>query len=113
MSIYTQDAADALDAIREAGAAVTWTRNSGDPNYIITTISGYAMRARGLPDTYRQLSLVESSNPTLLFAASTFGSLVKVGDTVVWDGTTLTAIDVSPTDPDGAGPIICRVVVRA
>lgn len=111
MSIYTDDWAGALQDITDAGTAVTFTRNSGDPNYTITTIPGYAIRARGLPETYRALTLVESTSPTLLFAASTFGDRVKSGDTCSWDGTTLTAKDVSPTDPDGAGPIIARVVV--
>jgi hypothetical protein len=109
---YAADAASARADIKDAGAAVAFTRNSGDPNYTITTITGYAIQARGLPDTYRLLSLVESSNPTLLFAADNYGDRPSVGDTIVWAGTTYTTKDTNLIAPDGVA-IITRVIVGA
>lgn len=125
MSIYAPTHARAYAAISRKGAAVTFTRTTPgtyDPltetttPATITTIPGAAVRVEPRSmldvDRYRALSLVESQAPTLLFCPTTFGSLPKAGDTVVWGGTTLTVRDVNPLEPDGT-PIMAHVIVTA
>lgn len=106
---YAADHASALADIRDAGARVTFTRTARtyDPNTDLpavpytTTIDGYAIRTRGDPDTYRALSLVEATSPTLFFVPDDFGGDVEEGDTVVWAGTTYTVAALVPVGPDG------------
>lgn len=76
----------------------------------ITTITGSAIRVRGLPQTYQKLGLIDSQAPTLFFTPTTYGDTPAPGDTVVFGGTTFTTLDVSPIAPDGV-TIAARVVV--
>ena len=116
---YEADHAGALADVTEAGAAVTFT-NASPGTYdaatgvwvtpVETTVTGYAIRTRGNPDDYRELSLVESKAPTLLFTPDTFGEVPDLGYTVVWSGTTFTAKMVTPLEPDG-NAILARIVI--
>lgn len=74
------------------------------------TIRGEAVRVRGLPETYRALSLIESEAPTLLFTPEEYGERPKPGDTVVWEAQTWTVRDVNPTAPDGV-MILARIII--
>lgn len=78
-----------------------------------TTVTGSAIRVRGLPETYRKLGLIDSESPTLFFTPTTYGETPLPGDTVVWPvgGTkTYTVQDVNPIAPDGV-VIAARVVI--
>lgn len=97
--------------------SVTFTRTTQAENLAtgvltptVTTISGNAIRVRGLPQTYRALGLIDSEAPTLLFDATTYGDRPAPGDTVVWEGLTWVVRDVNPVAPDGVA-IISRVVI--
>jgi len=116
---YTADHASALADLRDAGAAVTFSRVTNEHDEATglltpttTTIAGYAIRDTGRPDRYERLGLVPSTNPTLLFAASTFGDEAALGDTVTWDSATMTVKDVEPVGPAGTA-IIAFIVVGA
>lgn len=114
----------ALAAITKNGAAVTFSRVTQGSYDAATdtatpatsTVSGYAIRVsgdqttRGNPDRYSQLGLVESKAPTLLFAASTYGSVPELGATCSWNSETFTVRDVNPIAPDGT-PIVSYVVI--
>lgn len=108
------------DVVQKFGQPVTFTRTVsgahepetetfGAPTE--TTISGYALRARGDKDTYIRLGLVYAKHPTLVFAPSEDdeGELPESGDTVVWAGKTYTVKEVGPVAPDGTA-IMARVV---
>ena len=78
-----------------------------------TTVTGAAIRVRGVPETYRAPTLIESQAPTLLFTPTTYGELPALGDTVTWPpvgGTTYTVRDINPIAPDGVA-IMARIVV--
>lgn len=75
-----------------------------------TTITGSAIRVRGLPETYQKLGLIDSQSPTLFFTPTNYGDTPAPGDTVVFGGVTFTVHDVNPIAPDGV-TIAARVVV--
>lgn len=113
---YVAEWAGALSDIQDAGQAVVFTRTrniedtaTGLITPVTTTISGSAVRIRGTPSVYDKLKLIESTSPTLLFAASTFGDLPRIGDTTVW-GVGMRVRDVEPVRPDGT-TLIARIVV--
>jgi len=119
VTLYTDEHASALATLTESGAAVTFTRvaeafdsATGLVTPTSTSVAGYAIRARGRPDTYRALSLVEATAPTLLFAPTTFGSLPKPGDMVTWNSVAHSVKDVNPLSPAGTA-ILARVVIAA
>jgi hypothetical protein len=95
---------------------VTMDESTGQTTETTSTITGGAIQVRGRPDTYRALSLIESSAPTLLFTPTTYNlhagsdEFVMPGDEVTWAGETYTARDVSPVAPDGF-VIAARIVV--
>jgi hypothetical protein len=60
------------------------------------TVTGSAMQIEGDPEVYARLGLIQSENPTLLFAPSVVGVLPVLGSTVVWGTDTLTVKDVEP-----------------
>jgi len=116
---YSGDHASALADLRDAGAAVTFTRvttvldeATGLTVPISSTVAGFAIRDMGRPDRYHRLGLVPSRNPTLLFAASTYGNAVALGDTVTWGGIVYTVRDIEPVSVDGTD-IAASVVVGA
>lgn len=76
----------------------------------VTTITGSAIRVRGLPQTMRALGLIDSEAPTLFFTPTTYGDRPAPGDTVVWELLTWTVKDVDPIAPDGI-TIAARVVI--
>lgn len=117
MGIYAPDHAGALADIREAGAAVTFTRvattyadATGLVSLVTTTVAGYAVRIPGEPSRYARGGWTLSTMPTLLVGTTTFGDVPAVGDTVVWGTTTYTVRDTEPLEPDGTA-IISTVVV--
>lgn len=120
MTAYATEHASALDQITEAGVAVTFTKIvPGEYDAEADTwtdaddqsVTGYAIRVKGDPETYRSLGLVEHEAPTLLFAPDTYGELPALGATVAFGGETYTVEDVDPVAPDGTA-IIARVVVQ-
>ena len=69
-----------------------------------TTITGSAIQVRGDPQRYRDLGLVLSTMPSLLFAPTTYGDSVAPGDVVTWPatgGSVYTVKDVQDLAPDG------------
>lgn len=117
---YAQDHADALADIREAGASVTFTRETPSPAYdpetgvmggfSSTTIPGYAIEVPADPIRYRELNLVVGTMPTLLFAPNTYGATPAPGDTLTWAGQAMAVKHVKPLRLDGT-TIIADVVV--
>lgn len=83
---------------------------------VVTTIDGEGIFVRGLGSTYREIGLIESQAPTLLFTPTTYGlraftdEFVKAGDTCDIEGETFTAKDVRPFGPDGI-VVSARIVV--
>ena len=119
MADYTQDAADALAAVADAGAAVTFTfttpgtyDESTDTWSTPTTdtVTGSAIEIPGNPMTYQALSLVRSKAPSLFFAPDTYGDLPDAGYVVTWGGVAYTVKDVQPLQPDGMA-IAATIVV--
>jgi hypothetical protein len=115
---YTTDHADALVAVREAGASVTFTRTNSTYNPATdtfdaarrVTVIGHAIRVKGDPERHRALSLTISEAPTLLFAPTTYGQTPDVGMSVDFGGVRYVVRDVEPVAPDGTA-ILARVTV--
>jgi hypothetical protein len=119
MSVYGADHAGALADVRAAGAAVTVaavTPGTHDPatglftSPTTTTVTGVAIRTRGIPERYAALGLVESESPSLLFVPDTFGAIPPLNGTLTWGGVGYTVRDVEPLAPDGTA-ILSRLVV--
>ena len=119
MADYSADHAGALADVNAAGNAVTFTRDVAgtyDPETGVetgatqSTVTGSAIQVRGNPDTYRELSLIESKAPTLFFTPDTFGEFPKPGDAVTWGSEVFEVRDVNHIRPDG-NTIACRVVI--
>ena len=119
MTSYATEHTGALEDIREAGAAVTFTLT--DPGTYDaatdtwtggseTTVAGHAIRVKGDPERYRALELIESAAPTLLFAPTTYGDEPPIGSSVTWGGEVFVVRDSLPLEPDGTA-ILSRVVV--
>ena len=118
MASYAADHASALADIRDAGAAVTFTRATtaydeatGLATPTVTTVAGFAMRVPGDPVRYAAGGWSLATMPSLLFAASTFGALPVAGDTVEWGSVVFTVKSVEPLDLNAAGAILSTVVV--
>lgn len=117
---YVTEHADALAAIADAGAAVTFTLTTSSTDPLTgesaaatpSTVSGSAIRVKGNPEQYQQLGLIEARAPTLLFVGSTKSETVPLGSTGVWAGESGTVRAVSPLDLDGTGPVLARVVLE-
>lgn len=116
---FSRQWAAALAKVQAKGAPVTFTlQTPGTENIAtgargaptITTISGYAVRAKGKPLTYQRLSLIESEAPTLEFVPSVYGQQPALSSTCVFGGKPYTVADVDPIAPDGV-TILSRVVV--
>lgn len=96
--------------------ATGYNPETGEQTTVTTTIPGHAIQVRGDPERYRNLGLIESSAPTLLFTADEYGlrsftdEFVQVGDSVVWNGRTFTVREVLTIAPDGV-VIAARIVV--
>jgi hypothetical protein len=89
----------------------TQTASTGATTVSDSTVAGAAMRVRGNPTIYKDLGLVESAAPTLLWSAETYGDRAQLGDELTWAGATVRVKSIDETDPDGAGPIVSRLVV--
>ena len=124
---YAAEHASALADIIAAGASpVTFTRSTSGTfddatnawiDAASSTIAGAAMQVRGDPERYAAKGLVLSTMPTFFFVPTLYGlraytpDFVMPGDTVVWNGVTLTVRDVDPNPaPDGI-VIASRIVV--
>lgn len=89
---------------------------TGAPAPIVTTISGEAIVVRGNPQRYRELGLLLSTMPTLLFTPNGYPlkaftpEFVLPGDVTTLNGVVMTVKDVDPVAPDGF-VIIARIVV--
>jgi hypothetical protein len=89
----------------------THTRSTDTYTTATSTIVGEAIKVRGNPDRYKELGLVESRAPTLLFVPTTYGDRIEPGDTVEWNSTTHTARSCDHLEPDGV-VIQTRVIVE-
>lgn len=116
---YVADHASALADVQAAGAAVTFTPAGGGtftPGTGVlavstaTAIGGYAIRAKGNPQTYRELGLSEAENPTLFFVPSIYGDRPVLAARVVFGGLTYAVKSIAPVAPDGT-LIAARVIV--
>lgn len=92
---------------------LTYNEATDTNTEVDTTITGSAIQVKGDPQKYRDLGLVLSTMPTLLFAADTYGDAVEPGDVVTWPetgGSAYTVKDVDPVAPDGVY-IVARVII--
>lgn len=116
---YQTEHADALADVKEAGAAVTFTKTvvtgydetTGVQTTGTVTVAGYAIRRPGKLETYERLGLIESAAPTLFFVPETYGEEPPLGASCSWGGQQHTAADVLPLEPDGEA-IAARVVIK-
>ena len=76
-----------------------------------TTIEGLALRVKGDPARYRQLGLVESEAPTLMFVPTTYGDRPEPGDRVTWESEVYSVRAVDPVAPDGV-TIAARIIIE-
>ena len=118
---YAAPTKRAYVTLRRKGAAVTFTQtipgtydaatDTYGPNSTVT-VTGYAVRDQGNPQTYDALGLSLSEAPTLIFGSVTAGSLPALGAKVTWNAIVYTVRDVQPVDPDGQAIIAMLVVAR-
>jgi len=90
---------------------VTETRSDATISVSESTIVGVAVRTTGNAIKYRELGLIESEAPTLLFVPDTYGETPQPGDTVIWNSLEYTAADVDPLAPDGV-TIEAKVIIK-
>lgn len=90
---------------------VSHTRSDDSIVPTTTTVVGVAIRTTGNAIKYRELGLIESEAPTLLFVPNTYGETPQPGDTVIWNSLEYTAADVDPLAPDGV-TILAKVIVK-
>lgn len=118
---YADLGRDALEMVKEFGAPVTFTLttpgtydettgNHSSPTEV--TVKGHAVQDEGDPVRYRELELIESEAPTLLFAPNVIGTLPAVGSSVSWGGAGFKASDIAPIAPDGTAIAASIIVVR-
>jgi len=123
MSLYTQDAADALADIAEAGGVVTFPGAipGTAPTYTEATdtwsggtaptdAAGSALKLDSDPNQYRALSLVLTNPITLLIAG--YGLLVtpRPGMPMGFGGATYTIKNVDDLNPAGDQSILWTVI---
>lgn len=112
MTIYAQDAIDALADIRAAGAAVVFPGAGTAPTYDATTsqwsggeagsaVTGYALQLEGDPVRLASLNLVLINPVTLLVAAYGLSVTPAPNMSMTWAGTTYVIRDVQVLAPDG------------
>lgn len=68
------------------------------------------MQIDGDPDTYKALELIETENPTLLFAPDTVGELPELGSQVSWGGSSLVVKSRRPLAMNGTATAAMLVV---
>lgn len=114
---YAADHAGALASVREAGAAVTFTRtvqthteSTDDVSPTTSTVSGYAVRKRGVPKAYAPDTLTTTELVTLFFVPTTFGEKPVLGSVVVWASVKYRVKYLESLEPDGTS-IASTVVV--
>jgi len=111
---------ESLRFVKVRGDDVVFTKDSldnyepvtGDGDEVIVEIPGRALRMPlSSQDTnrYRELGLVQSKSPKLLFIPTTEGELPELEMTVVWQGEILHVRDVAPLAPNGR--LICAHVI--
>ena len=90
------------------------TRSTGVITVTDTDIPGVAVRVQGEAIHYRELGLVESEAPTLLWAPEVYGQTLnpEPGDLVTWGSEEFRVARAFPLDPDGLGWIEAKVIVR-
>lgn len=98
-------------AITFTRSTKTETRSTGRMTVSESAITGAAIKVTGDPVRYRELGLVESASPTLLFVPETYGDTIEPGDTTSYGGKTYTARDCFHLAPDGV-TIQTRVIVE-
>lgn len=118
---YSGDHASALADVRDAGAAVSFTRKTGatydaeNDQFVggsADTISGHAVEIPGDPKRYERLGLVQRKNVTLLFAPTAYGEVPDPGYHVTWGSVGYAVKDVTTVAPDGTAilaTVVCSV----
>ena len=89
----------------------THDRESDTFTVTTSTITGVGIKVRGNPERYKELRLIESEAPTILFVPTTYGDTIRVGDTVEFGGTVYTVRDCNHLAPDGV-TIQTRAIVE-
>lgn len=79
---------------------------------VTTTYPGRAMQIEGDPDLYKALELIESDNPTLLFAPNTPGQIPPLQASVSWGGANATVKNITPLAMKGVATAARIVVSR-
>lgn len=103
---------ESLRFVKIRGDDVTFFKNilenynpvTGDGDALTIEILGRALRMPlSSQDTirYRDLGLVQSKSPKLLFIPKILGELPELEMSVIWQGETLHVRDVSPLNPNG------------
>jgi hypothetical protein len=77
---------------------------------VTVSVAGHAMQIDGDPELYKNLELIESENPTLLFKPDTVGQMPALGSTVLWGAQTFTVRNINKLAMDGT-PTAARIVV--
>lgn len=125
MNNYAREHADALAALREDGAAASFTlRSDGTLNAATgetsaptsTTVSGYAIKVAPKSQTdlraFAEGSLGAKEALMLLFAATTINVKPAIGSEVIWNGVGYSVKgfgdDIAP-----GGPVVCSRPVIA
>lgn len=116
MSFVTEHA-DAVQAVRDNGAPVTFvrTRQTYDDETdrstpVVTELQGVALQTEGDAEEYRGLGLVRSAAVTLLFVPESYGgALPEPDDVVQWGGAPHAVKGVESFAPDGTA-IFAHVV---
>ena len=89
----------------------THTRSTDSITVATSTIVGAAIKVQGDPVRYRELGLIESEAPTLLFVPTTYGDRIEPGDKVSYGGETFTARACYHLEPDAV--VIHTMVIIA
>lgn len=100
-----------MEPVTFSRVSQNYTPTTGAMTPSTVTVAGAAMRVRGRPHVYRELGLVESKAPTLLFVPATYGETPEPGDRVEWQSLDYTVRDVEPVGPDGV-TILARVIIE-
>lgn len=116
---YATEHADALAALMEAGAPVTFTKveqvydaSTGASTTTQSSVAGQALQMRGSdPQAYARVGLTPDVGAILLFAPTVYGEEPELGATVVWGGESYSVQGLDPVAPDGTS-LLVRVGIR-
>lgn len=121
MSSYTEDHADALADVAEAGAAITFTLarpGVEDPatgtfgSGSVSIVTGQATDAgKDNLTRYLALNLVVAKARTLFFVPDTLGELPELDSSATWGDATYVVKDIKPYEPNGVA-LFAEIIVE-